>query len=233
MYHSITFGDKNTWDDWHLIPKTRPLVNPPPAKTHSIDIPGGDGTLDLTEALVGRPVYGNRTGSWEFIAENGFKPWHLLFSEIMSYLHGQSMRAVLEDDPDYYYSGRFTVNGWNSGEQYSTVTIQYDLYPYKMEIADPDSDWLWDNFNFETGVIREYSDRDVDGSLTIMIIGDVMSMPIVITASAPMTVTIGGQTFDLVAGTNRIRGSAIQNCVTPMIFTGNGTVTVVYRGGKL
>ena len=28
MYHSITIGDKNTWDDWHLIPATRPLFHP-------------------------------------------------------------------------------------------------------------------------------------------------------------------------------------------------------------
>ena len=48
MYHSITIGDKNTWDDWHLIPATRPLFNPPTVKENMVNIPGGDGVLDLT-----------------------------------------------------------------------------------------------------------------------------------------------------------------------------------------
>ena len=63
MYHSITLGTKNTWDDWHLIPTSRPVVNPPSVKTNMIEIPGGDGVLDLTTALAGRVLYKNRTGA--------------------------------------------------------------------------------------------------------------------------------------------------------------------------
>ena len=32
MYHSITIGDKNTWDDWKIIPVSRPVVAPPVEK---------------------------------------------------------------------------------------------------------------------------------------------------------------------------------------------------------
>lgn len=60
MYHSITIGDKNTWDDWHLIPATRPLFNPPTVKENMVNIPGGDGVLDLTASLAGRPTYNNQ-----------------------------------------------------------------------------------------------------------------------------------------------------------------------------
>ena len=79
MYHSITIGDKNTWDDWHLIPATRPLFNPPLVKFNLQDVPGGDGMINLTKALAGRPTYGNRTGSWTFYVENGFKDWTALY----------------------------------------------------------------------------------------------------------------------------------------------------------
>ena len=61
MYHSITFGDKNTWDDWHLIPSKRPSFNPPNVKSQYVDIPGGNGVLDLTESLTGYPLYNTRT----------------------------------------------------------------------------------------------------------------------------------------------------------------------------
>ena len=63
MYHSITLGTKNTWDDCYLIPTSRPVVNPPSVKTNMIEIPGGDGVLDLTTALAGRVLYKNRTGA--------------------------------------------------------------------------------------------------------------------------------------------------------------------------
>ena len=44
MYHSITFdNEKNTWDDWHLIPSSRPLVAPPSIKSNYVDVAGVDG----------------------------------------------------------------------------------------------------------------------------------------------------------------------------------------------
>lgn len=134
MYHSITFGDKNTWDDWHLIPSSRPVINPPSKKKNIVDIPGADGSLDLSDVVSGGPVFENRSGSIEFIAENGFRSWNELYSEIMNYLHGKKTKMILEDDPDYYYDGAFDVSNWNSGSQYSTITIEYDVKPYKYRI---------------------------------------------------------------------------------------------------
>ena len=134
MYHSITFGEKNTWDDWHLIPKTRPLFNPPAAKTYFLENPSGDGSLDLTTVLTGSVPLKDRTGSFEFIVENGFKEWSVLYSEIMTYLHGKRMRAILEDDPNYYYEGRFAVNEWKSEANWSSIVIDYEVEPYKKSL---------------------------------------------------------------------------------------------------
>lgn len=138
MYHSVTFGDKNTWDDWHLVPSSRPVFNPPTLKTKTLEIPGGDGVIDLSEALTGYPVYSNRTGSMEFIVVNDFyepvkthQEWYEVYSNIMDYLHGQQLQAFLEDDKEYYYEGRFTVNNWKSDKNHSIITIDYDVGPYK------------------------------------------------------------------------------------------------------
>lgn len=154
MYHSVTFGEKNTWDDWRLVPSSRPLFNPPKQKTKTLDIPGGDGVIDLSEALTGYPIFENRTGSIEFIVMNDFKPWHMAYSDIMDYLHGQRLRAVLEDDPEYFYEGRFSVNAWKSEKDWSKITIDYDVGPYKWSSLSSTDDWLWDPFNFQNGVIR-------------------------------------------------------------------------------
>lgn len=234
MYHSITIGDKNTWDDWHLILTTRPLFNPPTVKTNLIDIPGGDGALDLTTALSGRPTYNNRTGSWTFIVQNGFKGWTALYSEIMVYLHGQKFKAVLEDDPAYYYEGRFSVNQWKSEKNWSQIVIDYNVQPYKKEISNTGSDWLWDPFNFETGVIRNYKNLSVLTSLTVIVEGDMMdSIPVIICSASGMKVEYEGVTYNLSKGPNTISDLVLHTGENTLIFTGSGTVTIENTGGRL
>ena len=169
MYHSITFGEKNTWDDWHLVPTSRPVFNPPAQKVKTIDIPGGDGVIDLSQALTGYPVYQNRTGSIEFIVMNDFKPWHMAYSDIMDYLHGQSMKAVLEDDPEYFYEGRFTVNAWKSEKNWSHIVIDYDVGPYKWSALSSIDDWLWDPFNFQNGIIRAALFKNIAVTTTVKV----------------------------------------------------------------
>lgn len=138
MYHSVTFGDKNSWEDWHLIPSSRPVINPPEAKTMLLDIPGESGALDLSESLTGYPLFKRRTGDIEFIVVNDmYEPteipqeWYQVYSNIMNYLHNKQMEICLEDDPEWWYEGRLQVNSWKSEEFLSRITISYDLEPYK------------------------------------------------------------------------------------------------------
>lgn len=234
MYHSITFGTKNTWDDWHLIPTSRPLFNPPSVKTNLIEIPGGDGALDLTTALAGRPLYKNRTGSLEFYVDNDFRDWTVLYSEIMVYLHGQKMRAVLEDDPSYYYEGRFAVNAWKSNKERSSLVIDYDVNPYKKDILGTDEEWIWDTFNFETGIIRYYKDLPVSGSLSVTVIVDMMPVsPTITTSAAGMTVTFSGETYNLSKGVNHVPEIVLPKGSNVLTFTGSGTITIGQTGGRL
>ncbi len=135
MYHSITFGDKNTWDNWHIVPTSRPVFNPPKQKTKFLEIEGGNSLIDLSEALTGYPLYDNREGSFEFVVMNDYKEWQEAYSDIADYIHGQKMRAVLEDDPYYFYEGRFYLNQWKSDKNNSFITIDYNVAPYKTRTA--------------------------------------------------------------------------------------------------
>ena len=233
MYHSITIGDKNTWDDWHLIPESRPLFNPPSVKFNYVEIPGADGVLDLTTAMTGKPLYNNRNGSWSFIVENGFKDWSELYSEVMAYLHGQRFRAILEDDPDYYYEGRFSVNQWRSDPQWSKIVIDYNVAPYKQYVIGEEN-WLWDTFNFETGIIRYYKNLVVNGSLNVIVIGDAMdTIPVIISSVSGMKVSAGGKEYTLSRGANRFSGLVIQNGENKLTFNGNGTISINLVWGRL
>ncbi len=234
MYHSITFGTKNTWSDWHLIPTTRPVVNPPNVKTRYVEIPGSDGVIDLTTVLCGRPLYENRTGTFEFYVENGFKDWTVLYSEIATYLQGQKIRMALEDDSTYYYEGRFSVNDWKSDAQRSSIVIDYTIEPYKREDTGYFGKWLWDTFNFETGIIRDYQNIRINGSTLVRVIGSAMPTGIIITASsALMTVTFQGNTYSLPKGTATVKEITITAGINNLLFNGNGTVSIEYTGGLL
>lgn len=141
MYHSIWFGTTNSYEDLGLVPSSRPLVNPPELKERIIDIPGADGEINLTRAINGYNSYKNRTGSWEFIVLNpwdyqfpkrlGNSPWNARYNEILSLLHGKYMPIFFEDDMDYMYIGYTKVASWTTNNDWSTVTIDYSLEPYK------------------------------------------------------------------------------------------------------
>lgn len=141
MYHSITFTRKdtpsltaNTWDTWRLIPLSRPVIAAPQPKTNFVEVPGASGSLDLSTVLTSYPLYGNRSGSLEFAVSNDFWPWHKMYETLMSFFQGHTLQMTLEDDPDYYYEGIFSVNSWTSKSDgtWSTVKLDYNCQPYKI-----------------------------------------------------------------------------------------------------
>lgn len=234
MYHSVTFGDKNTWDDWHLIPSSRPLFNPPKLKTKYIEIPGSNVVIDLTDSITGFPTYQYREGSLEFYVANGYGEWYDRYSEIMNYLHGKKMQAWLEDDPIFMYEGRFTVNSWKSEKVASKITIDYYVAPYKLERGgDSGEPFIWDPFSFETGIIRDYGNQVVEGSLTMEIVGSQMPVVPTVVTSAAVTFKIDGKTYELEAGTTKLYGCTLTNKTYTVEITGNATISIIYTGGSL
>lgn len=236
MYHSINFGSKNTWDDWHLIPSSRPLFNLPPVKTRFIEIPGAHGQLNMATIGITRKVFGSRTGSLEFVVANGYLSWEVTYSNIMNYLHGKKMDAVLEDDPDYYYRGIFYVNQWQSAKSFSIITIDYVLDPYKLQTLGEGADWLWDPFNFDFGVLadRSFENIIVNGSKDMILFGDAQpTSPRIIASAATMSVVFKGVTHSLNAGLNVIPSLLIMQGSNVLTFTGQGSITIEYRGGSL
>ena len=249
-YHSITIGEKNTWDDWHLVPTSRPKFNMPNVKTNYVDIPGGDGVIDLTTTLTGRPVYGNRQGSFEFLVMNDYGDWYERYSDIAMYLHGKEFKAILDDDPDYYYEGRFVLNEWKSDKDWSRITINYNVGPYKKSILSAGDKWLWDPFVFETytdtqGIVHEesviYSVKNiiVRGSVTVTYIGEAYEGSPIISCSKyqneafSMSVLINGSTFTLNQGTNILESISFTTGSNVMVFTGIGVISIENTGGKL
>lgn len=156
MRHSISFHAgsevKNTLTDWKLLQEELPTFAPPKIRTNMIELPGVSGMVDLTETVTGYPLYQNREGSLEFLTSNP-RAWRSTYNEIMEFLHGQAMEAVLEDEPDWCYSGRFWVDDMACDVNRGTIVIGYSVDPYKWARQASTEPWKWDPFSFVDGVI--------------------------------------------------------------------------------
>lgn len=253
--HSVSFGDfvtrtsggstvqefqeiANTWNDWHLIPSSRPSVAHPTIVTKFIEIPGADGMLDLTDFLSGRANYGQRQGSLSFQVANNFEDWEIIRRKIVSTLHGKRLKMVLKDDPNYYYDGRYTVGNWESGASNSAISISYQLDPYKIRIKEEGSTpTLWDPFNFETDYdyyVVLGNAITVSGTAKTFYIyaDDYPFTPTVTWVSGTVTIMYGGVIKTLTSARTVTLGPSEpgRNILT---VNGNGSVKVAWRGGAL
>lgn len=134
MYHSVTIGSKNTWADWRLIPSSPPFVAPPPVRKNMVELPGGNGSIDLTQFIGNTIHYGVSEGTWDFVIADQSIPRELQVSEIAKYLHGKRFEKIIfEDDPDWYYSGRLEIASIKPAKNYSAITINYTIDPFKRQ----------------------------------------------------------------------------------------------------
>lgn len=228
---NVLFGDKRSYDDWGLLMEQMKISFPDP-KTKTVDLPGADGGLDLTE-INGPVKYDNREIEFIFSREAEYESWHNLVSRIASVLHGKRLRVILDTDPNYFYIGRFELNAEKTDDVLTKISITGNVDPYKYDLEDGTEDWLWDLLDLEEGIIREYGNIPINGSGTITVVGRDKYTEPVITCSTPMVLTCGLITVNLPAGTTKVYELLLGPGDHDLVFTGNGTVTVSYRGGVL
>lgn len=130
----ITFGDYHSFRDFRLILSPNNAIGAPTPKFELIEIPGGDGVLDFTEAF-GEVKYGNRPLSFEFSTMVPQEEFKALFSQVQNALHGKKLKIILDDDPDCYYIGRITVSEWKADRLIGSLTIDCDCDPFKFHLA--------------------------------------------------------------------------------------------------
>lgn len=156
----------------------------------------------------------------------------------MNYCHGQNMRIILDDDPQYFYIGRISVNQFLSEEIDATIVLDVTAQPYKYEIALSTEEWLWDPFNFETDYVRGYGGLTVDGERTLEIPGSKKPIAATFTVTLedpekPITLIYRGAAYRLDQGTYKMTNVVIFYGINTLVFQGHGTVSVEFRGASL
>lgn len=154
MFHSVTINGKNTWDDYHMVPADGIILPPPPEqKRMEIDLKTANGKLDISTLLTGYPIFNNRNGSMKFwllepydydsYAEVGSSdnPYdrpsaYQVYSQLLNDIHATTGTMTFEDDPDWFYQGKFTIDTFTTEEMRRGVTIKYDVAPYKYSVEE-------------------------------------------------------------------------------------------------
>lgn len=236
MGYGITFDDKyHTYKDWGL----RLLsINIPsaPVKESLINIPGRNGSIDLTD-FNGGPFYSDRDGI-EIVfdlLDGSFSAWLTIVELISSVINGKKLKMVIDDEINRYYIVRLNVNTQKSDPIMSQITLTGKAEPFKNDIETTADSWLWDPFNFRTGIIQSFNNIAVNNgeTLNITIIGKgVGSVPKIFVSKAEnLFVTFDDNSFLLCNGENYIPELKIRSGEKAELkFTGTGIVTIDYRG---
>ena len=131
--NGVIFNDKHTYRDWGLLLRSRPQITPPAPKLKMISVPGSDRIIDLTQALTGEVHYEPRTISFEFVTGAPRETLANLHSDILTYMHGKTVKIIMDDDPNWYYTGRVTVGDLEADKRTATLTMTATVEPYKRE----------------------------------------------------------------------------------------------------
>lgn len=238
----------DTWEDFHLIPASRPTVALPSANTKLVNIPGNRFPIDLTEYLTGHPTYANRTGSWSFYTDVDYVNerlggWIAFDKRLRSLFHGHVSKIILRDDPSYFYAGELTMGQWQTGNNFSSVSISYDLYPFKKDILSSMELWKFDEFDFTDGVIMYLADMEVDGSRDVKVFGSRERISPHISGSSGLViykyengswVNYGNvPTTNISSNESVVPRLVIDYGENNLRIVGTGSVTIDYRRGLL
>lgn len=232
MMKGVKIGEKHSFNDFGLILSSK-VISPPEPQLKKVSVPLRDGSIDLTESLTDDIKFNDRTITLTFSVVDPMSEWTAKISKIENYLHGKRLKVIFDDDPAFYYVGRVSVNQWSSQKNIGTIVIECTVEPFKYDLYSSAVDWEWDVFDFDEGIINELGQLIVNGSRTIKLICRRKRMFPSFIASAAMTVTFGGETYNLKAGEQKIYDIFFVEGENELTFTGDGTVSIDYIGGSL
>ncbi|MBP5309638.1 MAG: phage tail family protein [Lachnospiraceae bacterium] len=229
----------HTLNDWSAYVQNSDCIGDPVQYTRYIEIPGRNGLLDVSEVISGRQIYTSRPLKIVLAGIREKADWDSVISDFRNKINGRICQFIFDNDPGYFWRGRVAIKNFSSVLSRGSFEIDIPTAdPYKYAINSSTDPWLWDPFNFETGVITYIGAITIVGSGSITLPhGYMATSPDIIVSnktSGTFTVTYDGDTYELNVGKNRIPSIIVggDEDVT-LTFTGNARVEIVYRSGSL
>lgn len=131
MNESVTFGGVDTLADLGLRILQDVETPPPEVKDVTVDIPGGDGSIDLSE-FSGDVRYSDREMSIPvLLASSGSEALEREKTQLLRTFHGQRADFTLSWDPGFTYTGRMSVGDFERYGARATAVLSIVADPYK------------------------------------------------------------------------------------------------------
>lgn len=212
----VSFGDIHSFHDLNLIlaPFTPAPASP---QTNFLKVPGRDGSLDLTEAH-GEVKYDSRVFPFVFtISPTDEMTFDEKVSQVSNALNGKQCKITLDRDPDYYWFGRCVVDKYAKNKRIGQITVSATVFPYKLKQS-------------ETVAKVELSSSEQTISLEN---GRMAAVPVIECTNDDTSVSFGGNTFMLNAGTHKVLNIRFIEGINVLVLQGTGTITFTWQEGEL
>lgn len=212
-------------------------ISEPVAKTSLITVPYRPAPIDATEALGGL-TYEPRTVRLFTVFVGSHAAWITSTSKIQNRLAGRLCQIKLDEDPNYYWIGRPVITSVPVEHKKYKVTFEFTVEPFKYYLEAPSSDWLWDPFSFESGVIQNLQNRTVSGTesspYVVTVTGTEQPAVPKVIASAAMKLVVDGAEYQLIANEPLfLQDIVLFRTPKQFKFYGSGSVSIIFTGESL
>jgi len=217
MARGTDFGGVHSLRDLNLI-QQKVVEAPAEPKTNFVNVPGTDGSKDLSTQPAGRVVYKDRKITWTFALYPGDN-WAEKKHQVSNALNGRRCRITFDDDPDYYYNGRLTVKSYALDRTLRQITVEATCAPYMLKQAE---------------TVINASISTTERSITVK--NEFKPALPRITVAADTIIGWNGDTFTLTAGEHvllDIQFPAGTSTLTAKTVSGTGSISIAYQEGTL
>lgn len=198
----------HTANDLGLIMTAKDLP-PPTVQTYTVEVPGRNGLLDLSEFLTGEPRYSNRKLKFEFLGDGSRETVLSLIDKMLSY-HGKKITITTDDFKGWYYTGRAEVAYVDSG-YYVTFALTVDAQPFSYALEPK-------VYTFDAGRAP---------IATLHNIG--VSVIPTVTVEGEAIIVYGETTLRLSEGVYETEALKLKSGDNDISIAGEGAVTITYR----
>lgn len=227
----------HTLNDWGFALQNNNYIGEPEPITSYISVPGRDGLIDASEAISGRVIYKTRPLSFILGGIRPCKDWDSVMSALRNDINGKICKITIDNDKAHFWEGRVFIEGFDRMRDLGQFTLRMTAYPYKYNTESSIDLWLWDPFDFRTGVITNPDAVKINGETIITISsGHMLVSPefILTEIKSDVTVTYKGTEYPLGRANARIPAILVNGDEeVELLFKGHACVQIYYRGGSL
>ena len=204
----------HTYTDLGLLYKSE-VIGGPEVKTAYVDVPGLQGSKDMTEALGVGVVYGDRELVFQFYLDPDTDQ-NAQYSKLLSTIHGKKARIIRDADPRHYFEGRIFVEPELEQQGHTYIaTITATCRPF-LKAKNPTTVNTALTTTAATVSLMNNGARPILPTLTL---------------TSAATLTIGGTSVALNAGSHQNLAFIMQpgmNTFTARTTSGTATLTVTF-----